>query len=127
MDSGRAIDIILSGIDEEGLAELKAQGLNYIYPDWGRSALGLALAYDKEESAAALLEAGADPNAFGKGGVPPLVEAYLSNNARMLTLLLLCGADPNAKDEGAFSLRESFAIDGPRAFLEHFKGAEHKA
>ncbi len=126
MDSGEAIDIILDGVDESGLAELCQQGLDYIYPDWGRTALGLAIAYDKGQSAAILLAAGANPNFFGDNGVPPLVEAYLCHHAALLTLLLLHGADPNAKAPGGFSLREQLDIDGPLDFLAHFTQGEEK-
>ncbi len=124
MDSGQAIDIILSGIDAQGLQELCNQGIDFIYPDWGLTALGLAISCYKDESAATLLEHGANPNVFGEKGNPPLIEACLSRDARLVALLLLYGADPELKSPGGFNLRETPAINRAREFLENFRTGE---
>ncbi len=124
MDSGTAIDIILDGMDECGLAELRKQGIDYIYPDWGLTALGLAVAYGKEKSAAILLEHGANPNIFGEKGWPPLSDAYNSRHPALVALLLLHGADPDLHPPKGFSLRETLRIDGAQEFLDHLSGSE---
>ena len=46
-----------------------------------------------------LLEAGADPNAQQQGGITPLHEAVLSDNAKLARLLLAHGANPHLSDD----------------------------
>ena len=54
----------------------------------GATALAWAAHWDDVETAARLIEAGADPNAANALGVTPLMLAGTNRSARMATLLL---------------------------------------
>lgn len=56
-----------------------------------------AAAAGRVDSCAALLEAGADPNAKQHGGYTPLLEAAAQGNPELVDLLLRHGADPDTK------------------------------
>jgi ankyrin repeat protein len=70
-----------------------------------------AVAARDRESAEALLEAGADPDAVQQGGFTPLLAAAHSDDPEMVALLLRHGADPKlAADDG----RDPAAMAGSR-------------
>lgn len=77
--------------------------INFVIPHATKRDLNTALLkaarFGALGAAAALLEAGADPNFVGAGGVTPLHAAALSPaGAPVIGLLLRRGANPNARD-----------------------------
>ena len=65
------------------------------------------------EAVAALLEAGANPNAKGPDGRTPLMEASAWLKAREATLLLAKGADRAARDRGGLTAEDHMGRAGP--------------
>lgn len=119
MDESDIIDTILMPLDEEGWNMILDRGIDYVYPS-GRTALGLAVTYEQEENVYLLLQKGANPNIVGEVGIPPLLDAYISRNPRLVVLLLMYGANPGATDsEGRiFSVANMLSIEGSTDFLD---------
>jgi len=65
------------------------------------------------DAVAALLEAGADPNAKGPDGRTPLMEASAWLKTREATLLLAKGADPAARDRDGLTAEDHMGRAGP--------------
>jgi uncharacterized protein len=65
-------------------------------PD-GTTALHLAVQADREDKVAALLAAGANPNAFNRYGITPLWLAATNGSTPVIRLLLKAGANPAAQ------------------------------
>jgi len=57
------------------------------------------------------LDSGADPNGADKGGLTPLMEAALTGQTAMATVLLDRGADVNARDRGDWTALHYAAQD----------------
>jgi uncharacterized protein len=84
--------------------------------------LGTAAFSRDRESAAVLLEAGADPNGRGEGGFTPLHSAAHADDVEMARLLLAHGADPAlVTDDGRDSARIA-ADDGSTRVAELLRG-----
>lgn len=62
------------------------------------------------DSARVLLNAGANANARGDHGATPIFNAVMSDNADLVQMLLVCGADRSVKIFGSASLAD-FAKD----------------
>ncbi len=119
MEESDIIDAILMPLDEESWGWIRDKGIDYIYPS-GMTALGLAVSYEREENVAFLLQKGANPNLVGEVGVPPLLDAYISRNPRLVVLLLMYGADPRGtdKERSIGSLAGMLADVGVADFLD---------
>jgi ankyrin repeat protein len=108
--------------------------IGFVIPYATKRDLGMALLkaarFGALGAVAALLEAGADPNFVGAGGVTPLHAAALSPaGAPVIRLLLSRGANPNARDgEGETPLHyaaEACNAEAARLLLE--RGADPRA
>lgn len=104
-DGSRALHWAAELGDERVIAALVAGGAEVNARDgWGRAPLlRAALRKDHEgrgAAVAALLDAGADPNLWGRGKheLSPLHAAAFHGDAAAVTALLAAGADPHAKD-----------------------------
>ncbi len=119
MDESDIIDAILTPLDEESWQSILDRGIDYIYPS-GQTALGLAVTYEQEENVHLLLQKGANPSIVGEVGIPPLLDAYISRNPRLVILLLMYGANPKSADAAGSinSLTEMLAIEGAADFLD---------
>jgi ankyrin repeat protein len=86
----------------------------------GFSALHFAAFFGKESAAEVLLEAGADPDARGRGWMTgtPLHSAASGRHARVVALLLGAGADPNARQSGGWTPLHGAAHNGDAATAE---------
>jgi uncharacterized protein len=82
--------------------------------------LGTAAFARGHESAAALLEAGADPNAPGEGGFTPLHTAAQNGDVELVRLLLAHGADPGVTAADGRAPRD---LAPPGAWPEEPNGA----
>jgi uncharacterized protein len=71
-----------------------------------------AVAADNDETARALLAAGADPNARQGGGFTPLHGAAQNGNRGLVEALLASGADPAATSDSNKSARDFAAEQG---------------
>ncbi|MBQ5665468.1 MAG: hypothetical protein IIV41_06335, partial [Akkermansia sp.] len=62
----------------------------------------------------------ANPNIVGEVGIPPLLDAYISRNPRLVILLLMYGANPEATDsEGSISsVAKMLSVEGSSDFLD---------
>jgi hypothetical protein len=95
--------------DYDGIKQLVSKNkrlVNIVDPRYGQTLLGLAAYNEKYNSCKALVEAGADPNAFNNfNGETPLMAAAGVNNynsgpdPRYLILLLKHGANPNLEQK----------------------------
>lgn len=119
MDESDIIDAILMPLDEDGWNMIHDRGIDYVYPS-GQTALGLAVTYEQEENVYLLLQKGANPNIVGEVGIPPLLDAYISRNPRLVILLLMYGANPEATDsEGSISsVAKMLSVEGSSDFLD---------
>ena len=119
MDESDIIDAILMPLDADGWNMIRDRGIDYVYPS-GQTALGLAVTYEQEENVYLLLQKGANPNIVGEVGIPPLLDAYISRNPRLVILLLMYGANPEATDsEGSISsVAKMLSVEGSSDFLD---------
>lgn len=119
MENSAAIDMILSPLDDDEWSIIQQKGVNYVYPS-GMTALGLSVYYEQERNVHFLLKKGADPNIFGKGANPPLLDAYISYSPRLFILLLMYGANPELiENSSSFkSLKEMLEEMGNIDFLD---------
>lgn len=104
--------------------------------DAGDTALGKCLSGSARRmptffTAAALLEAGANPNEITRGGNTVLQLAIVENRPEFVTLLLLKGADPKltSPDPGhqhAFGVAKSYGVNRAwaSALLEYFSAEQ---
>jgi ankyrin repeat protein len=87
--------------------------------------LGLAAFFGRREAVAALLEAGADPNAVARNPtkVRPLHAAAAAHDAEIVRALLEAGADPNLPQQVGFLPLHEAASEGlvemARMLVEH--------
>ena len=86
----------------------------------GFTALHFAAFFGKDSAAEVLLEAGADPDARGRGWMTgtPLHSAASGRHARVAALLLGAGADPNARQAGGWTPLHGAAHNGDAATAE---------
>ena len=89
------------------------------FPDDTRTAeLAAAAASGDASRVAALVQAGANPNAHGDKGVTPLQFALLAENTDGMRALLAAGADPNLPGLGGASVVHMAAIADDPKYLE---------
>jgi ankyrin repeat protein len=100
----------------------------------GFTALHLAAFFGREETAAALIDAGADVNAPSTNQTlshraTPLHSAIASRQAGVAALLLSRGADPNARQEGGITPLHAAAAAGEDAIVRDLlaRGADRHA
>jgi ankyrin repeat protein len=86
----------------------------------GFTALHLAAFFVQPESAALLLERGADASARARNpmAVEPLHSAAAANQTGIAQLLLEAGADPDARQEGGFTAIHAAAHNGNAGLVE---------
>lgn len=96
-EADRQLIRVLSLRDAELAKKALREGANADLDDkaQGMSALRWAMALGSQEIAAALLEAGADPNRQGDRGLSPLHCAAMGENEEMLEMALQWGGDPS--------------------------------
>jgi uncharacterized protein len=92
-------------------------GLALAFSPDGFTALHFAAFFGQPESAAVLLEQGADPRARARNpmAVEPLHSAAASSQVEIVRMLLDRGADPNARQEGGFVPLHAAAQNGDAA------------
>jgi len=76
--------------------------------------LHVTITWGDTESAALLLDGGADVNAKGEYGFTPLHRAISANKPALIKLLLECGADPtirNADGDDCFALARKLGVE----------------
>ncbi len=121
MKESTIIDTILTPLDfdEEGWEIIQQQGINHVYPS-GMTALGLAVYYEQEDNVHFLLKKGTDPNIFGEGANPPLLDSYISYSPRLFILLLMYGANHELEEKASSfkSLKEMMEEMSATDFLD---------
>lgn len=88
-------------------------------------AFALAAFFSQPEAARLLLERGSDPRAVSEtfGNVTPLHSAAAAGNGDTVRALLAAGADPNARQQGAFTAIHAAAQNGDAQMLEDLLAA----
>lgn len=89
--------------EDPKLMEDAAYGFGDEMTDGKQGALAMAIMLGNQDSVAAVLESGANPNRRDADGRTPLHEAAFLGNATLAKLLIQHGADVNARDAVGFT------------------------